>query len=91
MKFLILTLMLSLWLSVAAQTPGTRVADAHGGKYFSGNKLSGETPPAFAKFLLMWVDEIGICRRDLPDSNKFVADSNGRIAVCGRVVFKGPR
>lgn len=39
----------------------------------------------------MWVDDPGICRRGLQVNNRqnFLPNAEGKIAVCGRVVFQG--
>ena len=91
MRLLIGIFILFLSLPTIAQTPGTRVADLVGGKYISGNKIAGQPPAGYKRFLVMWVDDPGICRRDLHVNTKenFLPDATGRIAICGRVVFQG--
>jgi len=83
----------ALWILslTAAQTPATRVADLVGGKYIGGNKLTGQAPSGYEKFLVMWVDDPGICRPDLHVNYRqnYLPDPAGRISICGRVVFQG--
>ena len=90
---LILTAILILSPSAVAQTPGSRVADALGGGYIGGHRIAGKPPNGYDDFLVMWVDDIGICRKGIPVNRKenLLPDLGGRIAVCGRVVFKGWR
>lgn len=87
MKLLIATLI----LCSISQTPATRVADVLGGKYISGNKIAGQPPAGYERFLVMWVDDPGICRKDLDVRTRenYLPDTSGRIAVCGRIVFEG--
>ena len=91
MKLHIAIFVLCLSLPIAGQTPATRVADLVGGKYISGNKITEQTPAGFERFLVMWVDDPGICRRDVHVNIKenFLPDAAGKIAVCGRIVFQG--
>ena len=86
----VLTTMLLLSSLAESQTHSSRVAGALGHGYIGGNKIAGKHPKGYQQFLVMWVDEIGICRRDVPVNRRenFVPDASGRISVCGRVVFK---
>ena len=90
---LILTVILILSPPAVAQNSENRVAEALGGDYIGGNKIVGESPAGYEDFLVMWVDDIGICRKDVPVNRRenLLPDRSGRIAVCGRVVFKGWR
>jgi len=69
----------------------TRVADSEGGKYIGGYRIAGQPAAGYQRFLVMWVDDPGICHRDLHVNTKerYLPDKSGRIAICGRVVFKG--
>ena len=91
MKFLIPIFFLCVPFPASGQTPATRVADLVGGKYVSGNIITGPPPAGYERFLVMWVDDPGICRRDVHVNlrENFLPDAAGRIAICGRVVFQG--
>ena len=70
-----------------------RIADSGGGDYISGNKIVGTSPKGYEDLLVLWVDNVCICRNvDCEGTRKnLTPDSRGRIAVCGRIVFKGWR
>ena len=77
-----------------------RVADALGGGYIGGNKIAGDRPKGYEDFLVLWVDFNPAAFRKFPLTKQSMKqsvqeslypDSQGRIAVGGRVVFKGLR
>lgn len=91
MKLTIAIFIFCVFHPIEAQIPATRVADLIGGKYIAGYKISGQLPAGYEKFLVMWVDDPGICRRELQLRNRdnYLPKPDGRIAICGRVVFQG--
>src|SRR5882672_3136015 len=75
-----------------------RVYDANGRTYIGGNTIVGALPPSYEDFLVMWVDyqtHPSSALSATPDETdvrtRLMPDSQGRISVAGRVVFKGPR
>ena len=88
------TLVLTLILlpSVIAQTSGHRIADAlrH---FIGGNKIVGDFPKGYEEFLVLWVDYKVPQGYNLSSVDAFrsllIPDKEGKIAVGGRVVFKG--
>jgi hypothetical protein len=89
----VLTTMLLLSSLAKGQTNNSRVPDALGYGYIGGNQIAGKHPKCYQDFLVMWVDRIGICRRDAAVNRRqnLLPGASGRISVCGRVVFKGWR
>jgi hypothetical protein len=84
----ILLLTMTLSLPAIAQTSGHRVADAIG-----GNKIIGDLPKGYEDFLALWVDYNVPKDYHLSSVDAYrsllVPDKEGKIAVGGRVVFKG--
>lgn len=91
LSILILTLMLSS--PAIAQTSGHRVADAVGGNFIGGNKIVGDLPKGYEDFLMLWVDYKVPKGYDVSSNDAYrpllIPDKEGKIAVGGRVVFKG--
>jgi hypothetical protein len=86
-------LMLNTPIQTLAQrpVPGHKVMTAEAGNCFGGNKIAGTPPKEYEGLLVFWIEHICICRRDVgcEEKRNLEPDANGRIAVCGRVVFKG--
>jgi hypothetical protein len=79
--------------AIPRQTPGRKVLNSKGRDYIGGNKIISRIPEGYEDFLLLWVDSLCICRKNVDCDDirgNLTPDRNGRIAVCGRVVFKQP-